>query len=193
MASMQVRTGGATEYAPLPADIYYMRVRAADITPSQFKDKNGDEQYQLSLTWEISRLTKEQEDEEIDESRWVRQWLSLYYGETKNGASKLKAFIDSLQGQGLLTEFDPAVGEIDSDWFIGIEQRVTLDVKGQYNNVVMVAPLKSKKAAPALPKNAPQRVEQASPVKPAASQAPRRAPAPVPPVEEQGVEEEELF
>jgi hypothetical protein len=186
MPTVNLRTGssGETTYEPLPADIYYMRVRAADITVSSFKDKDGNDQHQLALTWEISRLTAEQKEDDVDDSRWVKQWLSLYYGETKNGPSKLKAFIDSLQSQGLLEEFDAASGVIDSDWFIGIEQRVTLSVKGAYNNVVMVAPLKTKKPAPAQAKNAPQRVEQA-PVK--------RRPAPVPPVDEQGVDEEELF
>lgn len=175
MATVAVRTGGGeTTYEPLPADIYYMRIREADISLSQFKDaKTGDDQYQLAIVWEISRLTAEQEEAEIDDTRWVRQWISLYYGETKNGPSKLKAFIDNLQAQGLLEEFDPAAGEIDSDWFLGIEQRVTLNVKGNYNNVVMVSPLKvAKKSAaapqPAAKKNTPQRVDQAPVKRPAA-------------------------
>lgn len=171
MATVAVRTGGGEQtYEPLPADIYYMRIREADITLSQFKDKNDNEQYQLALVWEISRLTAEQQDAEIDDTRWVRQWISLYYGETKNGPSKLKAFIDNLQSQGLLEEFDPAVGEIDSDWFTGIEQRVTLNIKGNYNNVVMVSPLKvAKKNAAAPTKNQPHRIEQAPVKRPAAA------------------------
>lgn len=169
MATTTVRTGGEQTYEPLPSDIYYMRIREADITLSQFKDKNDADQFQLALVWEISRLTDEQEEAEIDADRWVRQWISLYYGETKKGPSKLKAFIDNLQSQGLLEEFDSTVGEIDSDWFIGIEQRVTLDVKGAYNNVVMVSPLKVSKKTPAAAKNAPQRIEQAPVKRPAAT------------------------
>jgi hypothetical protein len=121
------------------------------------------------LCWEISRLTAEQAEAEVDDTRWVRQWLSLYYGETKNGPSKLKAFIDGLREQGLLADFDPESGEIDSDWFIGIEQKVALGVKGNFNNVVAVGPLKPAKRAPAKPtapapparRNAPQLVAQA--------------------------------
>jgi hypothetical protein len=171
MAKATMRAQGDTKYEPLPADTYYMQVRDADITKSAFKDqKTGEDQLQLQLTWEITRLTDEQAEADVDEDRWVKQWLSLYYGETKNGPSKMKAFIDGLQAQGLLEEFDPATAEIDSDWFIGIEQRVTLAVKGDFNNVVMVAPLKIKKAsakveqaaAVAAPKkNAPRRIEQA--------------------------------
>jgi hypothetical protein len=167
MASIQVRTNGAGDqtYEPLPPDIYYMKIREADITLSSFKDqKTGEDQYQLALVWEISRLTAEQQEAEIDDSRWVRQWLSLFYGETKKGPSKLKEFIDTLQSQGLLMEFDPANGEIDSDWFEGIEQRVTLGVKGNYNDVRMVSSLKVAKKAPAHAKNAPQRIRSAPPV-----------------------------
>lgn len=174
MATVAVRTGGGeTTYEPLPADIYYMKIREADASLSQFKDKDGNDQYQLALVWEISRLTAEQEEAEIDDTRWVRQWISLYYGETKNGPSKLKMFIDNLQAQGLFQEFDPATKEIDTDWFLDIEQRVTLNVKGSYNNVVMVSPLKvAKKSAaapqPAAKKNAPQRIDQAPVKRPAA-------------------------
>lgn len=147
MAVAPMRKQGDTTYEPLPMDTYYMRVREADITLSSFKDKDGNDQHQLMLCWEISRLTAEQQEAEVDEDRWVRQWLSLYYGETKNGPSKLKAFIDGLRGQGLLDEFDPESGEIDSDWFIGIEQKVALGTKGNFNNVVAVGPLKAAKKA----------------------------------------------
>jgi hypothetical protein len=167
MAITTMRQASDTTFEPLPADIYYMKVRAAEITISSFKDKDGNDQEQIKLTWEVSRLTAEQEADGIDGDKWVSQWLSLYYGDTKNGPSKLKAFIDGLQAQGLLADFDPATGEIDTDWFIGIEQRVTLAVKGQYNNVVMVSPLKAKKpAAPAkapapAARNTPRHIEQA--------------------------------
>ena len=169
MAVATMRKSGDTTYEPLPADIYYMRVRSADVTLSTFKDKDGNDQEQIKLTWEVSRLTAEQEADGLDGEKWVSQWLSLYYGDTKNGPSKLKAFIDGLQAQGMLAEFDPETGEIDTDWFVGIEQRVTLAVKGQYNNVVMVSPLKTpKKAAPAAPakapapaRNAPRHIDQA--------------------------------
>ena len=166
MAKAAMRTGGAAtgEYEPLPEDIYVMKIREADITISAFKDeKTGEDQQQLALTWEISRLTEEQREADVDDSRWVRQWFSLFYGETKKGPSKIKTFIDSLRSQGFLEEFDEATREIDSDWFLGIEQRVTVGVNAKgYNTVVMVSPLRKK--GPAAAKNAPQRIEQA-PVK----------------------------
>ena len=177
MAKATMRTGGAGsgEYLPLPEDIYVMKILESDITLSAFKDeKTGEDQYQLALTWEISRLTEEQREADVDDSRWVKQWFSLFYGETKKGPSKLKAFIDSLCSQGLLKEFDETTGEIDSDWFLEIEQRVTVGVNPKgYNTVVMISPLRKK--GPAAPRNAPQRIEQA-PVTPA---RPARAPAPV--------------
>ena len=186
MAKATMRTGGAGsgEYLPLPEDIYVMKIRDADVTISAFKDeKTGEDQMQLALTWEISRLTEEQREADVDETRWVKQWFSLFYGETKKGPSKIKVFIDSLRSQGLLEEFDETTGEIDSDWFLGIEQRVTVgvNIKG-YNTVVMVSPLRKK--GPTATRNAPQRIEQApvTPVRPA------RAPAPV-----AVADDEELF
>jgi hypothetical protein len=169
MATVQVRTQSETsDFEAYPADTYYARIREADITESKFKDKDGNAQFQLALVWEVSRLTAEQTEAELEPGKWFRQWISLYYGETKNGPSKLKLFIDNLQGQGLLEEFDPAERIIDSDWFVGIEQRVSVDLKNGYNNVIGVAPLKLKKAAPAAAKNAPVHVKQAAPAKGAA-------------------------
>lgn len=168
MAVMQVRTQSeATEFEAYPADTYYARIREADIVESKFKDKDGNAQFQIALTWEVTRLTVEQQEAELEPGKWFRQWISFYYGQTKNGPSKLKIFIDNLQAQGLLEEFDPTSKIIDTDWFIGIEQRVGVDLKNGYNNVVTVAPPKVKKAAapvPAPAKNAPRRIEQA-PVK----------------------------
>ena len=177
-----MRTGGAGsgEYLPLPEDIYVMKIRDADVTISAFKDeKTGEDQMQLALTWEISRLTEEQREADVDENRWVKQWFSLFYGETKKGPSKIKVFIDSLRSQGLLEEFDETTGEIDSDWFLGIEQRVTVGVNAKgYNTVVMVSSLRKK--GPTATRNAPQRIEQApvGVVKP--TRSPKAAMSPVP-------------
>jgi hypothetical protein len=99
-------------------------------------------------------------------------------------------FIDSLRSQGLLEDFDPEEGEIDSDWFEGIEQRVTVGVNAKgYNTVVMISPLRKK--GPTASKNAPQRIEQA-PVK---ASKPAKAAMNIAVVEpdEDGEEEEELF
>ena len=166
MAKVQVRVqGAATNYEPLPADTYLMRIRAAEVVESTFKDKNNETQLQLKLTWEVARLSAEQEEAGVDASRWVSQWIGWYYGETKQGPSRLKKLIDGLQAQGFLEDFDPENGaEIDTDWFVGIEQRVLLDIKGAYNQVVGVSAPR-KKAAP----------KPATPAKPAPKAAPKPA------------------
>jgi hypothetical protein len=65
-----------------------------------------------------------------------------------------------------LQDFDPENGaEIDTDWFVGIEQRVLLDIKGTYNQVVGVSAPRKKAA----PKPAP------APAKPAPKAAPKPA------------------
>jgi hypothetical protein len=167
MAKVQVRVQGAAQsYEPLPADTYLMRIRAAEVVESTFKDKSGETQLQLRLTWEVARLSQEQEEAGVDASRWVSQWIGWYYGETKSGPSRLKKLIDGLQVQGFLQEFDSENGaEIDTDWFVGIEQRVLLDIKGTYNQVVGVSAPRKKAA----PKPAP------APAKPAPKAAPKPA------------------
>lgn len=144
----------AGQYEPLPADTYLMKVREAKVTESRFvNEKSGENDLQVEITWEIVKLTTEQEEAGADPKRWVKQWVGFYYGETKNGPSKFKALIDGLCSQGLLEEFDAASGEFDPDWLLGIEQRVLLTVSGSWNKVVGVsAPLKSKKASKAEPK-----------------------------------------
>ena len=175
MAKIAVRVQGAAQsYEPLPADTYLMRIRAAEVVESTFKDKSGETQLQLKLTWEVARLSQEQEEAGVDADRWVSQWIGWYYGETKSGPSRLKKLIDGLQAQGFLAEFDPENGaEIDTDWFLGIEQRVLLDIKGSYNQVVGVSAPRKKAA----PKPAP------APAKPAPAK-----PAPKP-----AADDEELF
>ena len=189
MAPIQIRTGSSTsnEYEVFPADTYYCRIAKSEVTESKFKDKDGNAQFQLALVWEVSRLTAEQEEADLETGKWFRQWFSLYYGETQRGPSQLKTFVDSLSAQGLI-EFDPDA--FDPDALIGIEQRVSVGVKfaqdgREVNQVLGVAPLKmAKKAgakpAPAPAKNAPQHVAQAAPQKPAAAQA-------------EGAEDDELF
>ena len=162
MAKIAVRVqGAASNYEPLPADTYLMRIRAAEVVESTFKDKGGDAQLQLKLTWEIARLSQEQEEAGVDADRWVSQWIGWYYGDTKQGPSRLKKLIDGFQAQGYLAEFDPETAEIDTDWFLGIEQRVLLDIKGSYNQVVGVSAPRKKaaaKPAPAPAKPAPKPV-----------------------------------
>jgi hypothetical protein len=192
MAMLKLKTKGneEREYKALPADTYYMKIRDCALTDSKFINKDtGEPDKQIQITWEISRLTEEQqEDPDVDAERWVKQWFGYFYGATKGGtaASKLKVFIDSLVAQGFLEDFDPETGDIDTDWFIGIEQKVSLTEDGSWNKVGTIMPIRKAKSAPALPKNAPQRIEQA-PVK-----AAKAKPAPVA-VVEPDEDEEELF
>lgn len=167
MAVYQMKTGNAaasTQYEPLPADTYLMKVREAKVTESRFvNEKTGENDLQVEITWEIVKLTVEQQEAGADAKRWVKQWLGFYYGQTKNGPSKFKEFVDGLRSQGLLEEFEDGSDEFDPDWLIGIEQRVLLTVSGSWNKVVGVsAPLKSKKAtAKAEPKrNEPKPIDE---------------------------------
>lgn len=160
---MKTQNSSTTQYEALPADTYLMRIRDARITQSSFKDdRTGDPNLQMEITWEVVRLTPEQEEAGADPNRWVKQWLGFYYGQTKNGPSKFKALLDDLRAQGHLEEFDESSGEFDPDWLVGIEQRVLLTVSGSWNRVVGVsAPLKSKKGGKAEPKrNAPQPIDE---------------------------------
>jgi hypothetical protein len=146
-----VRTGGGVSEAreAFPADTYICMVNQAEMTESQFKDeKSGATKYQIKLTWEVCQLTPEQEEAELEVGKWFFQWLEPYYGETRNGPSKFKAFIDSLQEQGMLATFDPA--DFDTDDLIGLKQKVTVQefkrADGTLGNKVTgVLPLKPRK------------------------------------------------
>lgn len=180
MSVVQLKTGGERTFEPLPEDTYRMRIRDASIV----QDRRGNDQ--LLLVWEIAELSAEQEAAGADPDRWVRQWLTLYYGETRNGPSRLKRFLDGLKAQGLLDAFDPNDPQLDPDWLLDIEQRVTVDVNGQYNRVVMVSPprkVATRVAAPA-PAPAPAGRQQSPRASQPAARSTRAAPQPVPPAAE---------
>jgi len=171
----------------LPTDIYRMKVVKADIQQNTFGEQKEDGTYpeQLVLCWEVTQARKPtDEDPGQDEgviglSVWYR--ISPWYGTTKRGDSKFKQLVDSLIEQQLLgSDFDPE--NMDTDWFMGIEQRVDVELykktqganKGQDGNkVVRVLPLTVQRKAPV--KAAPVAVRPAVSTRPVA----RNVPVPV--------------
>lgn len=156
------RSSGSSESrAILPTDFYRMKIIEAKLEEDQFADKNkdGSQPIKLVLTWEVSALTEEQqEDAAAADEDWssVRIWqrLNPYYGTVKEGGpSKFKAFLDGLLGQGLLAGFNEEAFDIES--LVGIEQRVSVEKytktmgvnAGQPGNkIVAIAPLRKPKS-----------------------------------------------
>lgn len=191
MAPVRIKTGGGegeTQYKPLPADTYHMKIRdSKDVPSKKYFEDDGSPKLQHEITWEIVRLTEDQEDDPaVDPNRWVKQWFTMYYGvNRKDGKpSKYKVFVDKLRECGFLEEFDPADNTIDPDWFFDIEMMVTLDVNGEWNNVAMIAPVKRRRAA-------------AQETKPARRNQPERATArnsaPVATADEEDEDDTDLF
>ena len=112
-------------FAILPSDIYRMKIVKADIQQNQFAEPNDDGTYpdQLVLCWEVSAAIGEQDESVIGLSVWQR--LAPWYGVGKRGPSKFKLLIDSLIEQGIFDPIDPDT--MDTDWFLGIEQRVNVE------------------------------------------------------------------
>lgn len=161
------------DFEILPTDIYRMKIAKADIQQDQFAepDENGDRPDQLVLCWEVSQVIGEQDEGVVGLSVWQR--MAPWYGVGKRGPSKFKAFVDGLIAQNLLSaDFDP--DNMDTDWFVGVEQRVNVEEytktmgmnKGQPGNrIVNILPLVAAKKAPTkvapaqpLRKNTPQPV-----------------------------------
>lgn len=152
--------GGATR-ALLPNDNYDMEIVDAQIRENTLNEprKDGTRDLNLSITWEVCKLSKEQEEaaEEADEE-WigVRVWqdISLYYGDVKaGGPSRCKAFIDGLRDQGYLADFDQEA--FDPESLKGIKQRVSIirdtvkrgaNAGKPKNKVAAVAPLPKRRA-----------------------------------------------
>lgn len=160
----------------LPTDIYRMKIVRADIQQNTFAEKKADDTYpeQLVLCWEVTQVIGEQDEGVVGLSVWHR--IAPWYGDTKRGPSKFKALVDSLVEQKLLSD-ELDLNDIDTDWFVGIEQRVNVEeyikTMGQNqgspgNRVLTVLPLTkkplAKAAQPARPqvglrKNTPQPID----------------------------------
>lgn len=121
----QAPATGGDEWSPLPTDTYIMKISEAAIEDDKFAqpDRDGVQPQKLVLTWEISKLTPEQEAAGIKLGEKVWQRLNPYYGTVKDGGpSKFMAFVQGLVEQKMLPE-----GEFDTGDFIGITQRVLVE------------------------------------------------------------------
>jgi hypothetical protein len=148
----------AQQYDVLPTDVYVMKIADAKREEDTFNsNKDGSHPIKLVITWEVDRLTEEQDESEVAVGTRVYQRMAPWYGITKDGApSKYKAFVDGLLQQGLIEPvFD------DEADLVGLVQRVSIE---QYtktmganagqpgNRVVSVMPLKRGKKAPTPPR-----------------------------------------
>lgn len=150
---------GNTEFKLLETDVYFMKIVEPKLEENRFAEPSDDGTLplQLTLRWEVTRVTDEQDDDLVGNAVWQR--LAPWYGVTRKGApSQFKTLIDTLLEQDLLPDFDPDADEFDIETLSGIEQRVSVEkyikTKGQNvgqpgNRVVTVMPLRrAKKAAP---------------------------------------------
>jgi hypothetical protein len=154
-----------TGYEVLPTDIYVMKVTEAAIEEDKFAEANrdGTKPVKLVITWEIDRLTAEQQEAGIKVGEKVWQRINPFYGLVKaGGPSKFKAFVDSLIEQGLLPQ------KFTTADLVGITQRVNVEeytktmgqnAGSQGNRVTAVASLTPKRRQ-AAPKAAPPMTEE---------------------------------
>ena len=161
-----------TQYELLETGIYRMKIVKSTIEENRLDEPRPDGTYSLQhvVTWEVSGLIGDQDDESIIGTQ-VWQRINFWYGDTKNGPpSKLKAWVDKIRAQGLVEEFNPSA--YDPELFIGVEQRVNVQ---QYiktmgknagqpgNKVIDVLPLKPVKKAPQAAATPPAGVQRKRP------------------------------
>lgn len=138
----------SSTYEVLPSDTYVMKVVEAALEDNRFAkvDRDGKLPQQVVLTWEVSKLSPEQEEAGIQTGEKVRQYINNYYGFKNDGnPSAFMALVKSLVEQTMLPE-----GEFDVEDFVGISQRVVVveytKEKGEHvgdkgNKVTSVNPL----------------------------------------------------
>lgn len=116
---------GGGDWTPLPTDTYVMKITDAEMEEDIFAkpDRDGNQPQKLKLTWEIAKLTPEQEEAGIRLGEKVWHRINPYFGTVKDGGpSKFMAFVQSLVGQGLLPS-----GDFTPSDFVGITQRVLVE------------------------------------------------------------------
>lgn len=156
MATLNLKAhsnGSRGTFSLLETDVYRMKIARASIEADQFAEarKDGTQPEKLVLCWEVTEASPEQDDSVVGLSVWQR--INPYYGTVREGGvSKFKAFLDSLEDQGLLT-ID--LENFDTDSLIGVEQRISVEkyIKtmganaGQPGNrVATILPLRRRKA-----------------------------------------------
>jgi hypothetical protein len=129
------RSGGSGEDRPiLPTDMYRMKIIDSKLEDDTYAkpDKDGVLPVKLALTFEVSTLSEEQQ-EQADEAGqdWstVRVWhrFNPYYGDVKaGGPSKFKAFIDDLVKWNLLVI--PDMDAFDVETLCGVELRCSVQL-----------------------------------------------------------------
>src|SRR5262249_26663146 len=100
-------------YPVLATDTYHAKIIDVTLQDNQYAPQNnGDEpSKELVVTWEVIGTLDEQEDAVIGTRLY--QHLTLWYGDKKKGgASKLKAFLDTLVEHGELAPIDPQAIDI---------------------------------------------------------------------------------
>lgn len=125
--------GTSNEDRPiLPTDIYRVKCTESEMEDDTFAkpDKNGQLPQKIKTTWEVTRLTPEQ-DEAAEErgEEWVgvHVWhrFNPYYGTVKaGGPSKFMEFIDLVRAQGGLPHFDPE--DFDITDLVDIELKASI-------------------------------------------------------------------
>lgn len=179
-------TGGGSaggERPVLPADNYRMKIIDVAWRENTLEKPLADGTYplNLSITWEVSGLTEDQQDameEAGEEWMGVRVWQdhNPWYGDVKaGGPSKFKAFLNKLVDAGHLPGFNP--NDFDTGQLLNIEMKCLLkvhirtmgaNVGKPINKVVDISPLRSPKGKGAnvtvkpekAAKNAPQPVAE---------------------------------
>jgi hypothetical protein len=125
MWNTQQPAESSSTYEVLPTDTYVMKVAEAVIEDDKFAtpSRDGTQPQKLVLTWEISKLTPEQETAGIALGEKVWQRINPYYGTVKDGGpSKFMALVQSLVEQKMLPE-----GDFEASDFVGVTQRVLVE------------------------------------------------------------------
>jgi len=149
----QQRRGGSStgDFKLLETDVYRAKIAEAKIEEDRFGEplNDGSLPLQLVVRWEVTEVTDEQDEESVGCAVWQR--LNPWYGITRAGPpSKFKAFIDALQAQGLIPDFNP--NAFDPSILDEIEQRISVEkyIKGKGTNagqpgnkVTAILPMKS--------------------------------------------------
>jgi hypothetical protein len=187
--SLKQSSTAAQDYGEYTSGSYACVLEDMKVVESKFKDdKDGEQKYQVQVTWKVNQLTAEQQDEGLEPGKWFTQWVSLYYGVKKDGTpSALKALFDSIAED---IGWDLSDGEeLDLDEFItaalehGIKRQVLVtgpNDKGYFKVVSAERPRSKRKAQPAA---------QAEPAPPQRTKPSTRVNAPKPAVDE----DEEVF
>lgn len=123
-----------------------MKITESDEVESVYKDdKTGEAKKQIRVTWEIVRVTPDQEEAGAFVGHQVKQWMPPFAGYRQDG---------SLSWLGQIVKPSIDNGELEGEWsekdLVGMTRRVSLSVEQkidkhgneqQFNRVTGIAPL----------------------------------------------------